>query len=132
MSYKVIPKGYFMAWITCLMPDYESKLLTALIKKGYTISGAGADIPYTQTYNNSPCTLIVFKLYNGKDDMDASVVHKDIVEIIEEEKMYVFSSVVSDLGACSWLGPNIILPVKTPPALPPSSPTTPEPNRKLN
>jgi hypothetical protein len=128
MSYKIIPSGYFVTWITCLMADYESKIVTSLIKKGYAISSHAIDSTTVFGSQENPCTLLVFRLYNGKEGVIAASVHKDILEIFQVEKMYVYSTVVSEMTDCSWAGPNILLPAK-PKSLPPPVPVS---DKKLN
>ena len=129
MSYKVVPAGYFMVWITCLLSDYENLFLPALIKKGYTISAGAADLTTIYGSKENPCVLLVYKLYHGKEDITAQIVLQDIINIAQEEKMYLYSTIVSVLNDSSWLGPNIQMPVKpiiTPP------PLSPKPNGNLN
>jgi hypothetical protein len=129
MSYKVVPTGYFMIWITCLIPEYENLLLPALIKKGYTISAGASDLVTAYGSKENPCVLLVYKLYHGKEDITVQMVLQDLMKIAQEEKMYLYSTVVSALNDCCWLGPNIQMPAKpiiTPP------PLSPKPNGNLN
>lgn len=128
MSYKIIPRGYYVLWLTCLVGEYENRMCTALIKKGYAVSAGAEDGSTTLGSKENPSFLLTLKLYSGKKDLTSASVHKDVLDIIIEEKMYVYSSVVAEMSDSSWYGSNILLPVKqTTPLL-----TNPEPNKKLN
>jgi hypothetical protein len=128
MSYKLIPKGYYVLWLTCLVSDYENRLCAALVKKGYAVSSGSEDGSTTLGTNENPSYLLTLKLYSGKKDLTSALVHKDVLDVIVEESMYVYSSVVAEMSESSWYGSNILLPIKkTTPLL-----TNPEPNKKLN
>jgi hypothetical protein len=127
MNYKLIFTGYYVLWITCLLSEYESRLSSALLKRGYTISAANTDGVIALGSKENPSFLLSFRLYSGKEGLTPQLVHKDVMDIIIQEKMYVYSTVVSEMADCSWHGSNIILPAKLPPA-----PVVNPENKKLN
>jgi phosphomevalonate kinase len=123
--------GYFVAWITYLLSEYESKLILALIKKGYGITAAAKDKVLSQGTKDNASILTAIMLFTDKPEATVASVHLDIQDIIQEERMYVYSMVVSEMADHCWSGTNIQFPTtsKTPPSLPPHIPST---NKNMN
>jgi hypothetical protein len=107
INYQMIPAGFFNVWITALLPDYESKLTIGLLKKGYTIATASADFTITYHRKDKPSALIVFSLYSGKKDINPMMVQNDLSEIVDREKMMVYSTIVTVQVSSAWSDSNI-------------------------
>jgi hypothetical protein len=120
MKFKMMWPGYFVAFITALVEEYSDKLIAGMVTKGYTVS---AVIPGDHTaiaVEGGASALIVFNLYTGKDGVTCDTIHTELIDLIQEERMYVYSVVVSERSPAAFAGTNIITPKKAqPPALPP-------------
>lgn len=130
MNIKIIWPGYFVAFVTALVEDYSDKLIAGMVTKGYSVSAAFPGNHTAISVEDGASSLIVFHLYNGKEGVTCDTVHKELVDLIQEERMYVYSVVVSERSATTFAGTNIITPKKPqPPALPPAPS---EKMRKMN
>jgi len=130
MHLKLVYPGYYIAFVTALVEEYSDKLIAGMVTKGYTVSAVVPGDHTAITTEGGASALIVFNLYSGKDGVTCDTVHKELVDLIQEEKMYVYSVVVSERSPTVFAGTNIITPKKAqPPALPP---VPSEAMRKMN
>lgn len=130
MKFKLNTLGYFSAFITALVSDYSDKLIAGMVRKGYAVRACLSESDTDINVENGSSTLIVFSLYNEQEGVTTDKVHKDLVDLIMEERMYVHSVIITESVNSSFAGTNIILPKKP---QPPSSPPIPPENlRKMN
>lgn len=110
----------YNCWITVLLPAYEGKVIAKLVKKGYTV---GTDLAKNDVnQNNQVSHLIILTLYKtGSSSLTAHQVCADIIQCINELKLFYYSVVASAVEDAAWTGSNMVitqtksLPSPTPP-----------------
>lgn len=104
-------KIYFV-WITALTTEYLDSIIAAMLSRGYMVgaidkngrmvSGALAERPAT--------SVISFAVYkrNGSP-LTATIVHDDLIYVMDEVIAFYYSIVVSNGGEATWIGSNFSL-----------------------
>lgn len=126
MNYKMVVPGYYSVWITCLLPEYEGRIVAGLVKKGYTVGPMGKDLPVCHTtIKDSPSALLMLSVYSGDEQITAIKLNQDLLKLLEEEKIFFYSIVITEYSpGFSYAGCNILINKPSAPVL--------EAIRKLN
>lgn len=128
MLCKVLYPGEFVAWVTCLIKEYEDSIVTGMVLKGYQIGAAAIDGKLSTYKEGTPSVVVAFTIKTRDENKQAKDIYKDLVDVLEEKKILYYSIVITAHVDSTWNSSNIVLPKKSiPPPLP-----TPEPNKKLN
>jgi hypothetical protein len=119
----------YIALIAAIMEEYSDKIITKMVKKGYTISAGMKNNSVALSVESGASSLIALYV-SSSQEITCDTIYKDLENIIREEKMYVYSVIVSERVNMVFAGTNILMPKKVqPPILPPASSDS---NRKLN
>lgn len=130
MKFKIAWPGYYVVFVTALVEEYSDKLISGMVTKGYTVSAGMPGNHTAISVEDGASALIVFNLYSGKEGITCDTIHEELVNLIQDEKMYIYSVVVSERSPTTFAGTNIIIPRRTQlPALPPAPS---EKMRKMN
>jgi hypothetical protein len=117
-DYQIVSKGSFVVWITCLLPSYQDKIISELVKKGYVVSACGdkesGNVCWTA--DHSPSALICLAVQSDDPKATASSVHIDIAKIMADNKFLYFSAIVSMRSSACWSNGNMSV-SKTPPPI---------------
>lgn len=128
---KKVATSHYIIWVTCLLPEYESRILNGMTKKGYSVGQASPDNPICLQRETDLAALLFFKASINRPNISVSAVLRDLLDVLQEENIYYFSTVVNELyelTTCSWSSSNIQIPKKTSSHTPPIS----EADKKLN
>ena len=118
-----------MVWVTCLIQGYEDKIVAGMVKKDYTVSLSNAN-GVTVGEPNLASVVVSFMVYTRKEKVKAVDIYKDLVTVLQDNKIYFYSVVVSAMTDSTWCCGNMVLPDKVVPSAP--LPTRPEPDKNLN
>lgn len=129
MKCTVVYPGQFIVWVTCMLADYEDRIIAGMVKKGYHVSAASGN-EVSVKYDNGASVLIALSIETSKEEKQAVDINKDIMDVLKENNFLFYSVIVSARAGSCWNGSNIRLPQKTQ-AVPPPIPE-PEPDRNLN
>lgn len=119
MKCTVVYPGQFVAWVTCMLKDYEDIIIGGMVKKGYVVSVAATNGEVTSGSKDNPAVVVSLRIDCPKEETKAADVHKDLLEVLTEKSFYYYSVVVSALSDSCWVGSNIALPQKNKPVPPP-------------
>lgn len=128
MKCSIVYPGQYVAWVTCMLSDYETQILGGMVKKGYTVSPAAQSGVVTLGTPNAPAVVVCFRIDSSKEDITASDVMKDLMDLLNEKKFLYYSVIVSALAGSTWNTSNISLPKKDPAPAVPEAPPTPKSN----
>ena len=133
MNFTLITAGYYLLFITAMLPAHAEKIAAGMIKKGFTVSPCLPENKlYQATEPNPPSVLIVLSVYSGDESMTSNKVYQAFGEVIKEEHIPVYSVIVSERAPCVHGASNFTIP-KKPELLPPAAPPLPpEKMRKMN
>lgn len=101
--------------------SYQDTLIAGMVKRGYTIGPASADLNLHNGTDNQPAFMIAFTAFKAGQDLLAKDIYKDIVEILGEINAYYYGIVVAQAYDSTWVGCNFNMSDKkraTPPPLP--------------
>lgn len=123
----------YYCWITALLPNYQDKIIAALVKKGYMVGPAAKDGQVAISSEKSPSTLFALSLYKA-EEITVNQIYEDVVNILQEMKAHYYSVVISHSYESTWGGSNFQLPLKqgVVEKAPPSPPTTPGGKKNVN
>lgn len=125
MNVKVVYPGQFVAWVTCMLQEYEDRIIAGMVKKGYIISICSMDGKLSHSSEGCPAAIISFRCDTTNEKIAAKDIHTDLIAVLKEFKAMYYSVVVSALSDACWIGSNIALPKTTPPPIP----QAPEPDK---
>jgi hypothetical protein len=117
INYKLVVPGYYSAWITCLLPEYEGRIVAALVKKGYSVGPIAKDIPVCHMpIKDSLAALLVLTVYCGDETITADKLNRDLLYIMDQEKLFYYSCIVTEYSNnISYAGCNIQINKPSPP-----------------
>jgi|SRR5580692_1444386 hypothetical protein len=117
INYKLVVPGYYSVWITCLMPEYEGRIVAGLVKKGYSVGPLAKDIPVCHApIKNCGSVLLVLTVYCGDEKTSANKVNEDLLAVMNDEKIFFFSCIVTEYtNNLSYAGCNIQINKPSPP-----------------
>jgi hypothetical protein len=91
-------------WIVLVSTTFEGDIISALTKRGYSVSAASGS-ETCLTFDNSPCA--VFSVRLSKPGITSVSVHDDAYTILNGLGAKVYSLIVSEYSKNSvWNGPN--------------------------
>ncbi len=126
MKCSLVYPGQYVAWVTCMLPDYEDHILAGMVKKGYQVSPAAESGVVTLGAQGGPSVVVCFRIDSTKEDIKVTDVSKDLMDLLNEKKFLYYSVIVSALAGSTWNTSNITFP--KPAAVPPPLPSAPKSN----
>lgn len=132
MRCKLVYPGQFVAFVTCMLKDYEDAILGGMVKKGYSVGIVSQDGNLSHGHQGGAAYITVFRVDSTKEEIAAKDIHKDLMEVMREHKFLYYSIVVSALVDACWISTNITLPQPSPPPTPPEPPVTEPDKSNLN
>jgi len=125
MKCTVVYPGQFVAWVTCMLKSYEDTIVAGMVKKGYVVSIAATNGEITSGSKDNPAVVVCFRVDSTKEETQAKDVHKDLLEVLHDKKLFYYSVIVSALCDSCWISSNISFPKQDKPVPPP----LPEPDK---
>jgi hypothetical protein len=129
MLVTVVQPGHYVVWVTCLVKDYEDKIVSGMIKKGYTVSSVNDKGMLSNSTPDSVASIISCIVYTKKEDAKTTHVYEDLLLVLKENNVYYYSAIVSAMTDSTWCCGNMRDPSKPEP--PPES-SKPDPDKNLN
>ncbi len=104
----------FKCFITCMLSDYQHKLISGLVKRGFEVKSLAADTIALERQDEDVACVIGLRL--SKKDVSVESC-RDIIKQILMDNNYKYYSIVCCENAVNsaWNSSNIILPVKKKP-----------------
>ena len=128
MKCNVVYPGQYVAWVTCMLSDYEDHILAGMVKKGYQVSPAAQSGQITLGNQGSAAVVVCFRIDSSKEDIQVTDVSKDLMDLLNEKKFLYYSVIVSALTSSTWNTSNINIPKAAPVVEPPPIPSAPNGN----
>jgi hypothetical protein len=113
--------------MTVLLKEYQDKIISQLVGKGYNVGPANPGI--AEVNRDNPSYLIALSIYKLEEEPPIRQVYDDVIGILQGEKFYFYSVIIAPAPEAAWSGSNIIL-IKNDPAL--QLPVPDKNNSKLN
>lgn len=133
MNFKLVTPGYYSIVVTTPTPDYAERLVVEMVKKGYSVAPGMGDSQLHMTPENAAASVIALAVYSGKPDLTLQQVYDDVVEIVQNHLIGIYSMAVSEFVPCLFGSTNILLPKKPQPPVPPlPPPIPPDTLKKMN
>lgn len=101
-----------------MIKSHQDPLISGLVKKGYTIGPASADLSLSYSTDDQASYLLAFTVFKAGRDVLAKEIYEDILSILSEVKAYYYSVVVAHSYDATWVGCNFALQKKSPPPIP--------------
>jgi hypothetical protein len=103
---KIIFPNNYMVFITALLPEYSQPIINGMFKKGYLLAPALDDCAFSLGRKEGQAFLITFYAYKPGPGVTHKTVSDDLMDIINTEKMSIYSAIVSERADASITSSN--------------------------
>lgn len=105
MDKTIVPNNYTI-FVTALLPDYSQTIINGMFKRGYLLAPALDDFAFSFGRDEGQSFMITFYAYKPGPDVSSKTVSSDLMDIINTEKMSIYSAIVSDRVDATITGSN--------------------------